>query len=104
MKCIFASIAAALVLSACVSASTSSPSPSPASQAERNSQIMTASARNLQFMLPGNVAYVLEKTDTIPADVAIVYGYTDNREACANLASTLTQSGRVGAFRCVPVK
>ncbi|MCA3264952.1 MAG: hypothetical protein ING19_02690 [Azospirillum sp.] len=96
-----------LFLSACAApAQDRSPpqSTSSTSQSDRNSETMAAAARTLQFAVPGNRAHILEKTDTVPSDVAIVYGYADNRVACEDIARVLTASGRVGAFRCYPVR
>jgi hypothetical protein len=73
-------------------------------QSERNSETMAAAARTLQFAVPGNRAQILEKTDTMPSDVAVIFGYADNRTACEDLARVLTASGRVGLFRCYTVR
>lgn len=78
--------------------------PTTALHSDRNSDAMVTAARALQFIIPGNRAQILEKTDPSPADVAVVFGYADNRVACEDLARVLTAAGRVGSFRCYPVR
>jgi len=70
---------------------------------DANLQIMLRAARSLAFVLPENRPYMLEKQETITAEVALVFGYMDNRAACDQIADALSSSGRLGTFKCHPV-
>lgn len=71
-----------------------------------NEEIMRGAARTLAHDETNsqNRAYMLEKEETVPEDVAVIFGYGDNREACESLASILTASHKQGSFRCYPIK
>ena len=73
------------------------------SEVDENVQAMMGAARSLKYSLPENSAYVLEKQETIVSDVAIIFGYADNRAACQQIAGVLTASLGAGTFKCKPV-
>ena len=48
---------------------------------DQNAQILIQAARSLKFTEPGNKAFILEKQETVVAEVAVIFGYGDNRSA-----------------------
>ena len=68
-------------------------------QARQNADAMRRAARSLE-----NSAYMLEKQESIIADVAVVFGFADNRAACEQIAEVLTASGVAGSFKCQPLQ
>ena len=58
---------------------------------DKNLQIMLQAARSLIFSDEGNRAYLLIKRSSIAAsEVAVIFGYLDNRAACKELAEAMT--------------
>jgi hypothetical protein len=72
------------------------------SNADRNVQVMVQAARSLKFSLPEDKAYMLVKQETVVSEVAVIFGYADNRSACEQIAAVLSSSLRAGTFRCQP--
>jgi hypothetical protein len=70
-----------------------------ARNAESNLQIMLRAARSLKLSLPENRPFLLEKASSA-SQVAIIFGYVDNRSACEQIAGALTESLGAGLFRC----
>jgi len=70
---------------------------------EGHAQVMIQAARSLKFTQPGNMAFILEKQETAIAEVAVIFGYADNRSACQDIADILIASRRAGTFKCHPV-
>jgi hypothetical protein len=68
-----------------------------------NVQILIQAARSLKFSVPGNRAFILEKQEPSPAEVAVIFGYADNRSACQEIADILIASRREGTFKCHPI-
>ena len=66
-------------------------------------QALLRAARSLKFSVPENRAFILEKQETFPTEVAIVFGYADNRSACQSIADILIASRREGTFKCHPI-
>jgi hypothetical protein len=74
--------------------------------AQQRLERLFEAARSLEWTQgskPGNTAYILEKQETVPAAVGLIFGYADNRSACEAIAATLTTSRREGTFKCYPV-
>ena len=87
-----------------------------AGEAEDNARIMEDAARSLKFSLPENRAYMLEKQSGLLggsewSQVAVIFGYVDNRAACRDIADALTEKsallrqvyGIVDKFECNPI-
>ncbi|WP_436637129.1 hypothetical protein [Microbaculum sp. FT89] len=70
---------------------------------DANVQVLAETARDLKFILPENKAYFLVKQETIHAEVAVIFGYTDNQAACQQIARILTKSFNAGTFQCTPI-
>jgi hypothetical protein len=69
----------------------------------QNAEVMAQAARSLKFSVPENKAFFLEKQETLVTEVAIIFGYADNKSACEQIASVLSSpSSRAGTFRCHP--
>jgi hypothetical protein len=68
---------------------------------DQNAQILIQAARSLKFTEPGNKAFILEKQETVVAEVAVIFGYGDNRSACQEIAENLNH--RAGTFKCHPI-
>jgi hypothetical protein len=66
-------------------------------------QVLIQAARSLKFTVPGNRAFILEKQEPSAAEVAIIFGYADNRAACQSIADILIASRREGTFQCHPI-
>ena len=77
-------------------------------EARQNADAMRRAARSLTYpellQAPENSAYMLEKQETVIADVAAVFGFADNRAACEQIAEVLTASGVAGSFKCQPLQ
>ena len=75
---------------------------------DENADAMRRAARSLTYLellqAPENSAYMLEKQESIIADVAVVFGFADNRAACEQIAEVLTASGVSGSFKCQPLQ
>ena len=71
---------------------------------DENADAMRRAARSLTYLEPENSAYMLEKQETVIADVAVVFGFADNRAACEQIAEVLTASGVAGSFKCQPLQ
>jgi hypothetical protein len=69
---------------------------------DENVQVMIQAARSLKFP-DGNMAFILEKQEVAIAEVAVIFGYADNRSACQQIADILIASRRAGTFKCHPV-
>jgi hypothetical protein len=67
-----------------------------------NAKTMIQAARSLKFSVPENRAFILEKQEPI-TEVAIIFGYADNRSACQSIAEILIASRREGTFKCHPI-
>ena len=75
-------------------------------QADRvsdNVRIMIDLARKLELSTKEGQAFRLVKQETMVAPVAVIFGYGDNKIGCEELALALSNSGRVGTFKCEPV-
>jgi hypothetical protein len=70
---------------------------------EENVRTMIQAARSLKFGVPENRAFILEKQETVVAEVAVIFGYGDNRSACQEIADILIASRRAGTFKCHPI-
>jgi hypothetical protein len=66
-------------------------------------QALIQAARSLKFSVPENRAFILEKQETAVAEVAVIFGYADNRSACQEIADILIASLRAGTFKCHPI-
>ena len=73
------------------------------SKSSQNEEIMAAAARQLEYSIPENRAYFLEKQDSVKAQVAVIFGYADNGTACEQIARILSESLGAGPFLCHPV-
>ena len=67
---------------------------------DQNAQTLIQAARSLKFS-DGNKAFILEKQETVRAEVAVIFGYADNRYACQEIAEILNH--RAGTFKCHPI-
>jgi hypothetical protein len=70
---------------------------------EGNRQVMLDAARSLMWPEPPlgaepNRAYLLVKTQTIRAPIAIIFGYADNAAACEELARDLSTAANARGF------
>lgn len=75
-----------------------------AADSDKNLEIMIEAARQLEWVLPENRAYLLVKNETIESPVGVIFGYVDNRAACQEIAEALSNpAARVGTFQCHPV-
>ena len=74
-----------------------------AADADKNLETMIEAARQLEFALPENRAYLLVKNETIESPVGVIFGYVDNRAACQEIAEALSNPVRVGTFQCQPI-
>ncbi len=72
-------------------------------RADSNVKTMVNAARTLKYAIPTNRPYILEKQKTVASEVAIIFGYADNRSACEQISEVLISSLRVGTFKCYPV-
>jgi hypothetical protein len=70
---------------------------------DQNAQTLIQAARSLKFTEPGNKAFILEKQETVVSEVAVIFGYGDNRSACQQIAEILIASQRAGTFKCHPI-
>lgn len=65
---------------------------------DENDRIMEEAAASLTPFLPGNSAYILERRSNpdIPfwSKMAVVFGYTNNKEACGLIAEAMQKSSR----------
>jgi hypothetical protein len=68
--------------------------------AQEGLDTLIRAARSMTFSVQGNSAFILEKQETIPSAVAVIFGYGDNRTACESIAEILTASRRQGSFKC----
>ena len=79
-----------------------------AQNVDRNLNLAIKAARDMRFPgpinVPDNRAYILEKFLFTPAEVALIFGYADNRTACEQIAEVMTRTLRAGTFRCHPVQ
>lgn len=69
---------------------------------DENLETMIEAARQLEWTLPENRAYLLVKNETIESPVGVIFGYVDNRAACQQIAEALN-SVRVSTFQCQPI-
>jgi hypothetical protein len=69
----------------------------------KNVQTMIQAARTLKFSVPENRAFILEKQEVYVGEVAVIFGYADNRFACQEIADILNASRRAGTFKCHPI-
>lgn len=75
-----------------------------AADSDENLETMIEAARQLEWVLPENRAYLLVKNETIESPVGVIFGYVDNRAACQEIAEALSNpAARVGTFQCHPV-
>lgn len=72
-------------------------------EVDGNVKIITEAARQLEFALPENRAYLLVKNETVISVVGLIFGYADNAAACEQIAAALTNPGHVGTFKCRPI-
>lgn len=68
-----------------------------------NLQVVVDAAREMEWVQDGNRAFLLIKTVTVRAEVGLIFGYVDNRRACKELATALSENLTVGAFECAAV-
>jgi len=68
-----------------------------------NLETMIEAAKQLEWVLPENRAYLLVKNETIESPVGVIFGYVDNRAACQEIAEALSNPVRVGIFQCAPI-
>ncbi|MGX9351429.1 hypothetical protein ACS3QZ_09505 [Shimia sp. W99] len=72
-----------------------------AADPDKNLETMIKAARELEWALPENRAYLLIKNETIESPVGVIFGYVDNRVACQEIAEALSNpAARVGTFQC----
>src|SRR5437899_640346 len=75
-----------------------------AQKVDSNVQTMEQAARTLRFSLPENAAYMLERLTAFgDTEVAVIFGYVDNRAACRDISNALI-NGRVGDFSCRKIR
>ena len=73
-----------------------------AADADKNLETMIEAARQLEFALPENRAYLLVKNETIESPVGVIFGYVDNRAACQEIAEALRVRPRSYSFLAKP--
>jgi hypothetical protein len=66
-----------------------------------NVPILIQAGGSLKFSMRENRAFLLEKQEPTPADVAVIFGYADNRSACQAIADILIRRGK---DNCAPPK
>lgn len=74
-----------------------------AADADENLETMIEAARQLEWTLPENRAYLLVKNETVESPVGVIFGYVDNKAACQEIAEALSNPVRVGTFQCQPI-
>ena len=73
-----------------------------AGEADNNVLAMMHAARSLKYSQPEARACMLEKAVS-GSQVAVVFGYVDNKAACEQIAGALTESLAAGPFKCHPI-